>query len=46
MPRMLQLLGDPAEATGIETLADQLEISRSELVTLAIGNFYGKVGCS
>jgi hypothetical protein len=40
-PRMRQLLVDPAEATGIETLADQLEMSLSELVTLAIDKFYG-----
>ena len=40
-PRMRQLLVDPAEATGIETLADQLEMSLSELVTLAIDHCYG-----
>lgn len=41
-PRMRQLLVDPAEATGIETLADQLEMSLSELVTLAIDHSYGE----
>jgi hypothetical protein len=41
-PRMRQLLVDPAEATGIETLADQLEMSLSELVTLAIDHCYGQ----
>jgi hypothetical protein len=41
-PRMRQLLVDPAEATGIETLADQLEMSLSELVTLAIDHWYGE----
>lgn len=40
-PRMRQLLVDPAEASGIETLADQLEMSLSELVTLAIDKFFG-----
>jgi len=39
---MRQLLVDPAEASGIETLADGLEMSLSELVTLAIDHFYGK----
>lgn len=39
-PRMRQLLVDPAEAAGIETLADQLEMSLSELVTLAIDHWY------
>ena len=39
-PRKRQLLVDPAEATGIETLADQLEMTLSELVTLAIDNFF------
>jgi hypothetical protein len=42
--RMRQLLVDPAEAAGIETLADQLEMSLSELVTLAIDRFYGEGG--
>jgi len=40
-PRMRQLLVDPAEAAGIETLADQLEMSLSELVTLAIDHWFG-----
>jgi len=39
--RMRQLLVDPDEAAGIEALADQLEMSLSELVTLAIDQFYG-----
>ena len=41
---MRQLLVDPAEAAGIESLADELEMSLSELVTLAIDNFYGGAG--
>jgi hypothetical protein len=43
-PRMRQLLVDPAEAAGIETLADELEMSLSELVTLAIDFHYGEGG--
>jgi hypothetical protein len=41
-PRMRQLLVDPAEAAGIETLADQLEMSLSELVTVAIDHHFGQ----
>lgn len=41
-PRMQQVLVDPAEATGIETLADQLEMSLCELVTLAIDHWYSE----
>jgi hypothetical protein len=41
-PRMRQLLVDPAEAAGIERLADDLEMSLSELVTLAIDHFFGE----
>lgn len=32
---------EPDEAKGIDTLAEQLELSVSELVTLAIDHFYG-----
>ena len=42
-PRMRQLLVDPGEAAGIEALADQLEMSLSELVTLAIDHCYAEV---
>ena len=38
--RTRQLLIDPAEAAGIATLADQLDMSLSELVTLAVDRFY------
>lgn len=33
---------DPEEAKGIDTLAEQLEMSASELVTLALDHFYGE----
>jgi ribbon-helix-helix CopG family protein len=33
---------DPEEAKGIDTLAEQLEMSVSELVTLAIDHWYGR----
>ena len=33
---------DPEEAKGIDTLAEQLELSASELVTLALDHFYGE----
>jgi hypothetical protein len=35
---------DPEEAKGIDALAEQLELSASELVTLAIDHFYGQGG--
>jgi hypothetical protein len=40
--RMKPLYVDPAEATAIDELAEQCELSMSELVTIAIDNFYGK----
>jgi hypothetical protein len=33
---------DPEEAKGIDTLAEQLELSASELVTLALDHWYGE----
>jgi hypothetical protein len=33
---------DPAEAAAIEALADQCELSLSELVTIAIEHWYGE----
>lgn len=33
---------DPEEAKGIDTLAEQLEMSASELVTLALDHWYGE----
>ena len=39
--RMKPLYVDPAEASAIEALAEQCELSMSELVTIAIDNFYG-----
>jgi hypothetical protein len=38
--RMKPLYVDPAEATAIEALAEQCELSMSELVTIAIDNYY------
>jgi hypothetical protein len=35
---------DPEEAKGIDALADQLELSVSELVTIALDKFYGEGG--
>ena len=40
--RMRPIYVDPQEAVGIETLADQCELSLSELVTIAIDSFYGE----
>jgi hypothetical protein len=40
-PRMKMIYVDPAEAAAIEQLADQCELSISELVTIAIDVFYG-----
>jgi hypothetical protein len=33
---------DPAEAAAIESLADQCELSNSELVTVAIDHWFGE----
>ena len=39
--RMRPMYVDPEEAAGIEILAQQCELSLSELVTIAIDSFYG-----
>ena len=36
------IYGDPAEAAAIEQLADQCELSISELVTIAIDHHFGE----
>jgi hypothetical protein len=40
--RMKPIYVDPAEAAAIEALADQCELSISELVTIAIDHWYGE----
>jgi hypothetical protein len=40
--RMKPIYVDPAEAAAIEQLADQCELSISELVTIAIDHYYGE----
>lgn len=40
--RMKPIYVDPGEAGAIEALADQCELSLSELVTIAIDHWYGE----
>jgi hypothetical protein len=45
-PRLKPFYVDPDEAGAIDTLADQLELSVSELVTIALDHWYGEATTS